>query len=66
MFEPGMTGEELYSSWSSFGESPIILRADHTQPQAGISSTGHARERAAAIAASIQHSSEAVERPLQP
>ena len=47
--KPGTTAEEMVSDWMMFGEDPLILRTDHTQPAADFSSSAYVRQRATAL-----------------
>jgi hypothetical protein len=50
-FTPGETAKELYSSWSSFGELPVVKPVGD-EPRLAWSGLDYARERSAAIATS--------------
>jgi hypothetical protein len=47
--EPGTTVEEMVSDWMMFGDDPLVMRTDHTQPAADFSSSAYVRERATAL-----------------
>lgn len=44
-YQPGMTAEELYRSYTTFGEDPFIVPTDNNSEPSNFSAWRYARER---------------------
>ena len=48
-YQPGMSAEDLYKRYTSFGEDPFIVVIDGTDNDANFSAWRYAKERCGAI-----------------